>query len=68
MIQACKGYAGAGRGVATWLLMDKAHFLSGRYVNSNWGVDDLVERKDEIESGLLLKVDLQGTFGPEQFE
>jgi len=37
-------------------------------VVSEWSVDDLVERKGEIEEGGLLRMDLRGTFGREQFE
>lgn len=55
-------------GVAVWLCTEKAKFLNGRYVNSNWSVDDLYKRKDEIQSGKLLQIDLTGTFGAEQFQ
>ncbi|KAG7292168.1 hypothetical protein NEMBOFW57_002203 [Staphylotrichum longicolle] len=56
-------------GLAVWLAAsDKARFLTGRVVVSEWSVDDLVERKGEIEEKGLLRVDLKGTFGREQFE
>lgn len=55
-------------GLAVWLSSEKAKFLTGRVIASNWSVDDLVERKDEIASGKLLQIDLTGTFGKGQFE
>ena len=56
-------------GLAVWLAAsEKARFLTGRVVVSEWSVDDLVERKGEIEEGGLLQMDLRGTFGREQFE
>lgn len=55
-------------GLTVWLSTEKAKFLSGRAVVSNWSVDDLVERKDEIQAGKLLQIDLTGTFGKSQFE
>jgi NAD(P)-dependent dehydrogenase (short-subunit alcohol dehydrogenase family) len=54
-------------GTATWLATDKARFLSGRYINCNWSVDDL-ERQAEIEISDKLKINLQGTFGADQFQ
>lgn len=55
-------------GVGVWLATDRARFMDGRVMNSNWHVDDLYERREEIVGGNLLRMDLQGTFGPEQFE
>lgn len=55
-------------GVAVWLSTDKAQFMNGRLMNSNWNVDDLFERRKEIQSGKLLQIDLQGTFGADQFQ
>ena len=55
-------------GLAVWLSHEKAKFLSGRVVVSEWSVDDLLERKEEIEEGKLLQLDLVGTFGRSQFE
>jgi NAD(P)-dependent dehydrogenase (short-subunit alcohol dehydrogenase family) len=43
-------------GLAVWLSGDRAKFLSGRTIASNWSVDDLVERKDEIVEGDKLRV------------
>lgn len=54
-------------GIAVWLSTEKASFLSGRFVASNWSVDDLYERREEIKSGNQLQMDLQGTFGVGQF-
>jgi NAD(P)-dependent dehydrogenase (short-subunit alcohol dehydrogenase family) len=55
-------------GVTVWLAGEKAKFLTGRTITSNWSVEDLVERKAEIEAGDLLKIGLQGKFGKDQFE
>ncbi|KAF2664020.1 hypothetical protein BT63DRAFT_429554 [Microthyrium microscopicum] len=55
-------------GTATWLATDQARFLTGRFINSNWSVDDLLARKDEIGGGDQLKIALQGKFGAEQFQ
>ncbi|KAH8647803.1 hypothetical protein BX600DRAFT_405007 [Xylariales sp. PMI_506] len=55
-------------GLAVWLSHPHAHFLSGRNVASQWSVDDLVARKDEIVSQDLLKLNLQGKFGADQFQ
>lgn len=55
-------------GVAVWLATAKARFMNGRVMNSNWNVDDLYERREEIVSGKLLQIDLLGRFGAEQFE
>lgn len=55
-------------GVAVWLATDKARFMNGRVMNSNWDVDDLYERREEIVRGKLLQIGLMGRFGAEQFE
>ena len=55
-------------GVAVWLATDKAKFMNGRDMGSNWSVDELMNREEEIVSKDLLNVALQGTFGKEQFE
>jgi NAD(P)-dependent dehydrogenase (short-subunit alcohol dehydrogenase family) len=42
-------------GFAVWLTTEAARFLSGRYVDVHWPVDELVQRKDEIvQQGKLL--------------
>jgi NAD(P)-dependent dehydrogenase (short-subunit alcohol dehydrogenase family) len=43
-------------------------FLNGRFVSANWDVEELVQRRDEIEKEGLLKMDLKGTLGAAQFE
>jgi NAD(P)-dependent dehydrogenase (short-subunit alcohol dehydrogenase family) len=50
-------------GLGVWLSTEKAAFLSGKYVEANWSVDDLVARKDEIASQGKLKIDLVGELG-----
>lgn len=56
-------------GLAVWISGgERSKFLSGRIVVSNWSVEDLVERKAEIEAGGLLKIDMVGTLGKEQFQ
>ncbi|KAH8900971.1 short-chain dehydrogenase/reductase-like protein [Thozetella sp. PMI_491] len=51
-------------GTTVWLCQEKARFLSGRWVATNWNVDDVVAKKDEILRGNLLKLTLGGQFGP----
>lgn len=58
---------GVGVWLAGWEGVDRS-FLGGRFVSVNWDVEELVKRKDEIESGGLLKMDLKGTLGAGQFE
>lgn len=55
-------------GVAVWLATDKAKFMNGRYMGTNWSVDELMEREEEVISQGKLIIDLQGTFGKAQFE
>lgn len=55
-------------GTAVWLCSEKARFMNGRFVATNWDVEELVERKGEIEEKRLLQVDLNGQFGAQQFE
>jgi NAD(P)-dependent dehydrogenase (short-subunit alcohol dehydrogenase family) len=54
-------------GLSVWLSGERAKFLSGRAIAANWDVDDLVGRKEEIEAGNLLRLQLAGKFGKEQF-
>ena len=54
-------------GVGVWLSTEKAQFLGSRYMNANWSVEELVERKDEIIGGNKLTIALVGKFGSEQF-
>jgi NAD(P)-dependent dehydrogenase (short-subunit alcohol dehydrogenase family) len=55
-------------GVGVWLSTEQAAFLSGKYIESNWSVEDLVAKKDEIVSKGLLSIILKGEFGSSQFE
>jgi hypothetical protein len=55
-------------GVGAWLSTEQAAFLSGKYIESNWSVEDLVAKKDEIVSKRLLSIILKGEFGSERFE
>jgi hypothetical protein len=55
-------------GAAAYLAYPQAKFLSGRYMSSNWDVDELQARKDEIAEKNLLKIDLRGEFGSNLFE
>ncbi|KAK9367593.1 hypothetical protein V1509DRAFT_640648 [Lipomyces kononenkoae] len=49
--------------VGVWLATEAASFMNGRYMSTNWSVDELVEKKDEILSKDLLKIKLGGDFG-----
>jgi NAD(P)-dependent dehydrogenase (short-subunit alcohol dehydrogenase family) len=58
-------------GLATWLAAwegDDRSFLSGRYLSSNWNVDELVKRKDEIVEQGLLQLNMMGQFGEKHFK
>lgn len=57
-------------GVAVWAAAkpDRASFLSGRVISANWDVEELLARKSEIEAGNKLTMQLEGTFGTEQFK
>lgn len=57
---------GVGVWLAGWEGADRS-FLSGRFVASNWDVEDLVGRNDEILEKDLLKMDLNAKLGAEQF-
>ncbi|GAB1212211.1 hypothetical protein ATERTT37_001343 [Aspergillus terreus] len=50
-------------GLAVWLASGDKSFLSGRYVDANWDVEELEARKAEIQEGLLLTVGPRGKFG-----
>lgn len=51
-----------------WLATERAKFMNGRYMGVNWDVDQLAEREKEIVDKGLLLMELQGTFGAQQFE
>jgi NAD(P)-dependent dehydrogenase (short-subunit alcohol dehydrogenase family) len=52
-------------GVAVWLTTDAARFLTGRYVDAHWSVDELVARRDEIEGQGKLLTGLNVKLGKE---
>jgi NAD(P)-dependent dehydrogenase (short-subunit alcohol dehydrogenase family) len=58
---------GVGTWLAGWEGEDRA-FLSGRFISSNWDVEDLVGRKEEIIKDDLLKMTLNAKLGHEQFQ
>lgn len=43
-----------------WLASPEARFLKGRFLFTNWDVDELKARAEEIEKGSLYKIDLVG--------
>jgi NAD(P)-dependent dehydrogenase (short-subunit alcohol dehydrogenase family) len=51
---------GVGVWLAGWEGADRK-FMNGRYVSSNWDVEDLVKKGEEIEKEGLLKMDLKGS-------
>ncbi len=52
-----------------WLVSDPARsqFLNGRVLTSEWDVEELVARKEEITKKNLLTMQLNATLGVEQF-
>ncbi|KZL67436.1 short chain dehydrogenase reductase [Colletotrichum incanum] len=55
-------------GTAVWLCSERARFLNGRFMAANWDVGDLYKRRGEIVERDLLKIDMAGKFGAEQFD
>lgn len=48
-----------------WLASPEAKFLNGRYVWANWDVEEILEKKEEIESSpTLLTLTLKGLYQP----
>lgn len=45
---------------AVWLTSPEADFLKGRLVWSNWDVEEMMARKDEILQNDLLRLELTG--------
>ncbi|KAL5371496.1 hypothetical protein DPSP01_014228 [Paraphaeosphaeria sporulosa] len=43
-------------GTAVWLFHEKTKFLSGRWIATNWDVEDLFARREEIVKDDLLKL------------
>ncbi|KZL68748.1 short-chain dehydrogenase/reductase [Colletotrichum tofieldiae] len=54
-------------GTVVWLTGERARFLNGRAISTNWNVEDLVARKEEIQREDLLTIKMAGKFGHEQF-
>ena len=56
-------------GTIVWLVADpeRSHFLNGRVITSEWDVEELVARKDEILSKNLLTMQLNARLGADQF-
>ena len=54
-------------GTIVWLVADpvRSQFLNGRVLTTEWDVDELVARKEEITSKNLLTMQLQATLGVE---
>lgn len=48
--------------MCVWLSTPAARFLDGRYTTTNWDVEELMRRQDEIVQKDLLKVKLAGDF------
>lgn len=55
-------------GTAVWLCSGDKKFLSGRYIMSNWNVEELESRKEEIQERGLLTFALKGEFGLENIK
>ncbi|KAK9429600.1 hypothetical protein V1505DRAFT_373538 [Lipomyces doorenjongii] len=55
-------------GVVVWLSTDAASFMDGRYMTTNWSVDELMTKKEEIVSKDLLKIKLSGDFGDAELQ
>ncbi|KAK9350639.1 hypothetical protein V1523DRAFT_419160 [Lipomyces doorenjongii] len=55
-------------GVVLWLSTDAASFMDGRYMTTNWSVDELMTKKEEIVSKDLLKIKLSGDFGDAELQ
>ena len=49
-------------GAAVWLSSGDKKFLSGRYFSSNWDVEEIERRKEEIVDGNQLMFRLKGNF------
>jgi hypothetical protein len=47
---------GLAGGFCVWLTKEKRSWLSGRYLDSRWDMDELMRRKDEILEKDLLKL------------
>lgn len=54
--------------MVVYLCSERAQWLSGRFVSANWDVEDLEKRRDEVVEKGLLRLDLKGEFGAQQFD
>lgn len=45
-----------------WLTSERRPWLGGRFINTNWDMEELEARKDEIVNGDLLKFRLTTAF------
>lgn len=45
---------------AVWLASDEATFLKNKLTWSNWDVNELIDRAEEIRTSFLLRVSLNG--------
>lgn len=50
-------------GMSVWFASGDKAFLSGRTISSNWDVDELEAKKEEIVDGDLLTLCYRGKFG-----
>jgi hypothetical protein len=57
-----KDTAGLAGGVCVRLASPEADFMDGRYMDVNWDIPELIDRKEEIVSKDLLQLDLKGDF------
>ena len=39
-----------------WLTAEKREFLAGRYLSATWDVDELLQKREQIEKNDLLRV------------
>jgi hypothetical protein len=46
--------------ICVWLASPEARFLKGKLIWSNWDVEELIQRADEIKCSTLLNVNLNG--------
>ncbi|KAK9311469.1 hypothetical protein V1522DRAFT_358573 [Lipomyces starkeyi] len=63
-----KDTAALAGGVVVWLATDAASFMNGRYMTTNWSVDELIAKKEEIVSKDLLKIKMSGDFGDAELQ
>lgn len=54
-------------GTAVWLASGDKGWMNGRYLGTNWDVEELVERREDVTKSGDLLMELKGSFGKEQF-